>query len=593
MFVFADENADVTHKLSDLTTAVAAIPADLGTTERALKAAQETVVQDVINCAERIEIPADADTPSAKEFTAVVLEPNDALLRTIVISVIVLALLAVNTLMLREFFASFISLRVFGIQISLVVSCFFSLLEVALGACYTFVGNGNSSLPRLVVRIGAPVLVLFMASIEWHFYAKFGEALQFDNLDDLFGKILPGGAGSWFAVFGVVISFALFVLGDLLFVALQQLFRGNVVRRYRAFLRARMRYADSLRVALGEARESTKELKQAISTVSAALAPIGRQIPKTVRDITEAKGAFEEAFEKAKRTRLEPYKEVGRSEMLWSYYTGIFRAISVVITYFIIAIAFGAFGLNTPVTIGHVTLPGFAVALGEIVLVLGAGNGTGRLMVSMTTDSEIAKYTSRSNVILAGCAYAVAITVVAGDGLTFLNRGTFIDVMWFAFTCAACFWLFVVGRSLGLTISAVWVFIQSCVVLLASAVAFLAGSCLLVVRLVIALFRALLELLAYPMKALRRLFGRGEGPVGVPEKVIGALLIAGVMSVLTNLAADAQGLPLVILQDRSEVRLHEAFQPGPMLIPQFSPSPLLYVRRSGRLRPRLHHQIAL
>src|SRR5205823_2303006 len=114
----------------------------------------------------------------------------------------VLILVSINTLMLREFFASFVPpVRIMGVQLSIVLSCLFSLVEVVFGAAIAFIDGASLSAVLGRTIFGASIIGL--AAYEFGFYARFGAEIGFDPFAIIWAPDRPPNwTKLWFGIFG-------------------------------------------------------------------------------------------------------------------------------------------------------------------------------------------------------------------------------------------------------------------------------------------------------------------------------------------------------------------------------------------------------
>jgi hypothetical protein len=109
----------------------------------------------------QLEWPQPIEPPSARDFSLVQRVRNDAWLQAITFTVfaIILILIIINTLMLKEFFASFVPpIRILTIPVPIILACLFSILEMAFGAVLAFIEGSSASaiLGRGMTRLGQP-----------------------------------------------------------------------------------------------------------------------------------------------------------------------------------------------------------------------------------------------------------------------------------------------------------------------------------------------------------------------------------------------------------------------------------------------------
>jgi hypothetical protein len=564
-FSFAADNAKILSELRAARGTVQAMPTKWSGLETAVLDAQKAT-KDTGVAIQRLQWPEPVEPPSPTQYAAIRVERNDAWLRVVTFGLFALALIGINTLMLKEFFASFVPpIRILGAPLPIVMSCLFSVMEVAFGAFLAFV-EGTSTGAYLGKAIGG-LAILSLSALELGFYARFGAEFDFDPFSTLWAPDRPPNwTKSWFGIFGPLVVIGMALCGHMLFGALRVLWRDSAVRQFRKFLDARTRSADEIQAKLASAQKAALELSGTLKEIGTQFRPASDALSSGAQQIVEAQRRMDASLHEAQRIRLESHKEVGRAEMLRTFYSCVFQALSAFLAFLVIALAFGAFGFSTPIEIRDVVLPGGLVAFGETAFALGVGLVTGRIVArSAPIDQSQAHLVAN----LAGdvLAYAAALAVVTANGLAFLNRGSFIDLMWFAFTCAAVIWLLVVGRRLGLVIAAMWAFFQAGAVAVACAAVYAAAAILLLGKVIADLILAILWMVAFPFVALfRRGASSSNPPFTAAEQVSGLwlLLTAGALATLSAASAAAQQMPqeprssVTVLVDLSSTWLHPA-----------------------------------
>lgn len=498
-----DMNASLHKRLAKVRGAIEAVPQRAQALERSLSDAQKTV-KDNSTTVQRIQWPALIEAPTASQYTTVRIAENDANLRVFVFGFMAILLIAINTFMLKEFFASFIPpLRMLGISLPVVFALLFSILEMTFGACIAFTDTRSTSATLTKILILALVVVLGV--IEAGFYAEFGIQNKFNPFAIIWSPgPSPAWVQAWFGVFGPLVVFGLALSGERLFSAAREIWRNRVIKDYKKFLDLRTRNADEVSSKLEAARKSSSLLMTVLKEITADANSHSEALSRSNSDLIKSKAEIEAILTDALQASREPFSDVPASEMLRSYLTCLFQAASVAVAYFVIALSFGAFGFNAPISVGATYLPGLAVAIGEVVLMLGAGLASARVIISTAPTGSWVVPRVAGVSVLSVMAYAIAASVIVANAILFLNRGAFFDFMWFSFTCAACFWLFAVGRRLGLILAAIWALAQTLAVTAAYGAVYAAAATLLAFRAGIHLLLTALDVLALPYRLIFR-----------------------------------------------------------------------------------------
>jgi hypothetical protein len=452
-----------------------------------------------------IRWPAVLPPPKPQEYVAVQVERNDALLKAITFGTFAIFLIFTNTMMLKEFFGSFIpALKFIGISLPVVFAFVFSIIEVLFGVSLVFLEKSNKRVSASQIFLIS--LIVLLGLIEFGFYAKFGS--EFESFDPL-AQFWPAGTAplitkSWFGIFGPLVVAGMALAGHQLFGAVRVLFRDNVLQQYQRFLGERLLISTKLSAMADTAKSSTDEFSVIAGQISVSESDVEAGLSKNVENLNITQESFKEVITNSEKIRSDPFCSLPHSETLRSYYSSIFQVLSIAVAYFVIALAFGAFGSNEPIVIGRFELSGVAVSIGETILLLGAGMATAWAMYHLPSKGTVPESASRNMAIAIYVAYAVAISVLLANAITFLDRATIIDAMWFAFTSAACFWLFIVGRRLGFLIGAAWAFLQGLVVAISAAIVYLSAAIIFLIRTFLAGCFACLVILEYPFRILFR-----------------------------------------------------------------------------------------
>ncbi|HEX6980228.1 MAG TPA: hypothetical protein VF342_13100 [Alphaproteobacteria bacterium] len=522
--------------------AAEAIPTKSAALEKRIGDAREAV-KDGLVAVQRLRLPDPVEPPSHTQYSMIQVARNDAWLRAVAFGLFALLLVGINTLMLKEFFASLVPpVKILGVPLPLVAAFLFSIVELIFGACFAFVDERSTG--AYVARLILSLAIGALAVLEGGFYARFGTELEFDPFSAFWAPDkAPLWTRTWFGVFGPLVVLGMAFCGHMLFVAFRELFRDSVVRQYRRFLDLRTRHADQIQKMLEAAQDRTSDLAAALKDLNTEYGAAEKALPKVADELAKARAQLEAALSRAQEIRLEPFKEVGRAEMLRTFLGCLFQAGSTGIAYVVIALAFGVFGFNAPVTIGGVLLPGVAIAIGELVLTLGAGYAASRTTVA-TCDGDSAPTPVSSGVgIRRLAAYAVAVAVIVANAVVLLHEATVVGAMWFALTCAANFWLFVVGGRLGLALAATWAFGQVLGIAAACTALYVAAGTLVAATAVIHVLLTMLRILAYPFKVL---FGRDASVAEsrwTPGRALGVFLM-GMLAVLSG-SGSARAQPIL------------------------------------------------
>jgi hypothetical protein len=379
VFALGDENDRLVRALGAVRQTISVWPATEISLERSLLDGERSVKESRL-ALQRIEWPRSVDAPTPQQYSLIRVEQNDAWLRTVIFAIFSAFLIAINTLMLREFFASIMPpVRFLGIPVAIIFSFLFSVLELIFGFCLAFVERPSLSISGLLRAVLLIALTL-LALIELGFYAQFGVALDFNPFATLWAPNKPPmWTNLWLGLFGPLVVMGLGFSGHGLAVALRELSRDNVVRQYRRFLNLITRKADELETRVESTRKVSDGLINTLKDLEPRYKTLASDTPGAAKQLDQIRTEVQAITIQAQSIRQNPFQQIGPSEMLRSFLSYIFVAPTAVIAFMLIALAFGALGFSEPFTIGRAALPGFGVAAAETALMIGIGYATGRV----------------------------------------------------------------------------------------------------------------------------------------------------------------------------------------------------------------------
>lgn len=491
-----EDNTEIVREIRSVGNAALAIPRRITNLESNLSSARATTEQNILAIS-RIEYPKELSTPTPHEFSLVQADRNQALLRTVLFSTLCIVLIATNTLMLKEFFiALFPPMKLLGIPLAFVGAFFFSLLEFGIGASIAFI-DGRTTTATLG-RALLIFMIFLLGSIEFGFYARFGQGFDFNPFSFLFsqGSTWEKLSEMWFAVFGPVIVFTLAFCADLLFVGVRNLANNRVAAQWRAYLKLRVAAVDEFRKSLSTAQVTNILLKAAVDDANQAF--VANSPGSIHAELDEARKRFENSLDKAKEIRLEPTKQLVHSEMVRLYGNKLFLTLAVISATSFLAFAYGPLGVRTTLFHDGYAIFPYLIAIAEAVGLIAAGYFStyfGSQSQIGGQFSAIVRWPRWPTYILSG---AIITAFILGNAFFIFQQGNLAEAMWFSFVCASCLVILRCGQNLGLMIAATWTFLQSLAILLASALAYSAWFFLGLLHVIASALRAVIRVLAFP-----------------------------------------------------------------------------------------------
>lgn len=496
MFSFSSENSQVRTEIKKVRVAIEAIPSRIASLEARItdagknfEAASETLA--------RTELPQPVTAPAAQDFAAVQRGRNRAVITLTLSLILTPAFIAFNTAMLNEFLNGFWpGLEYFGIPLSLVLAGFATLFEIGLGV---FLALSVNRLAQLAWYSG----IALLAFIEMSFYARLGQGFNWSIFDAFYPNgNAPAWTKMWFGSLGLVLVLCLAGAGHALFTSIAQLADQHVIRQWRRYISARMRHATTMSQKLGDAARAKGLLLSSLQEVQTQFTTTDNSTRSGMLTIENAKQEFLSQVDRAAAIRLEDTRRLDRGAMLRQFIECLVFAVTIIFALALIAMVYGTLVLVSPSLWLSGWWLGWGVALGEAVLLFGAGSAVSRANVTLPATDGIPATNlaqSRMGPIL---GFVMLIAVLVGNGFFVLRGLGATSMMLFLLVTAADAFLFWCGTRLGMIGAAVWSVLVSAGTVMASAVVWVSGLLVGAIGLACAAARVVLVVLAYPYSIL-------------------------------------------------------------------------------------------
>jgi len=455
MFSFATENKQIGRELARVRAAVEALPtrvasldASITTAGHSFNAASEALTQ--------VTLPPPVAAPAAQEFHAVRLGANRAAITLVLALLLTPAFVVFNTAMLNEFLGGFWpGLDFFGIQLSLVLAGFATLLEIGLGVFLV-------AFPNRPAQLAWYSGIVILAFIEMSFYARLGQGFNWSIFDAFYAQ---GGAPAWtklwFGALGIVLVLCLAGAGHALFSSISQLGDQHIVKQWRKYISERMRHATTMKQKLSEAERSKNLLTQSLSEVQTHFATAESATSSGLVALETSKQQFLDQVSRAAAIRLEDVRRLDRGAMMRLFIECLVFAVTIGFALSLIAMVYETLVWITPLLWLSGFWLGWVVALGEAVLLFGGGSAFSRANVTLPAAEGIPATNltqSRAGPIL---GVAMLIFVVFANAFYVLRGWSMTSVMLFLLVTAADVFLFWCGTRLGMIGAAVWAVVAS------------------------------------------------------------------------------------------------------------------------------------
>jgi hypothetical protein len=449
MFSFAQENRQVRSEVERLRKSVEAIPRRIQALEVSVNEA-ERKFSTAVEFIQQLELPQPMNPPAAQEFTAVQIGRNRAVVTLAIALILTPALVGFNTGMLNEFFSSFwAGLEYMGVQLSLVLSCFATILEISLGAFLVLFPSRPAQL-CLYIGIG------FLAFVEASFYARLGQEFHWSIFDAFYGAEAPAWTKLWFAVFGPVLVIGLAFAGHALFSSISHLADQHVIRQWRAYIKRRMRSASELKTKLTDADRSKSLLGGSLTDVQTSFATTREVTGSSLSVIEQAQDAFLKEIRKAEQIRLADSRRLDGGAMLRQFIECLVFVGAIAFCGGLIDFVFGMLEIVTPFRWPLGLSFALTVALTETVILLMAGSAISRANTTLPAVEGAQPANPVQNLVGPVAGTAILAIVLLGNAFYILQEVSLLRFMILALVAAANVALFWFGTRLGMIGAALW-----------------------------------------------------------------------------------------------------------------------------------------
>jgi len=404
--------------------------------------------------------------------------------------------------MLNEFFGSFVSKRLYGVPLSLILAVGFSAFEVSIGI-FIFMLEGKvaegNDIRANIWEIIAYLTVLCLIAIECYFYSMLSASMDVGLVSELFAPDrVPAWLRFWLAPFGFVVVIGLVFMGHTFIEGLDQVRENGAIGQFRREMRKVQRIAQTLGDDFGHARESLGTLNLSLSAFHTELVGNDGQGPQASVRLEEAATAMKQAANDAAQARREPYACVAEADGLALLRTHLAFAIATLVAIGVLVwgeILFlrhlGVFGDAGP---GMVTM----ISAGQSLLVLGAGWLLVPKVRLLPDDASQQLQSSPGRLSLQIAAIATLIFVGGFNVFLTLGQNGRPEWLWLAILLGCISFIAAVGSALPVLIAACWVAVETVGLAIGSAVVAVAALLAWFSAVTVAVLRAVLHWVAFP-----------------------------------------------------------------------------------------------
>lgn len=420
-------------------------------------------------------------------------------------------LIAINTVMLHEFFRGVISLYVFGIQLSLVLALFFSILELSIGVW--LYSQQQKSATTDVRHVFAEILLITavaaLAAVEMFFYAILSSQIDPTILRPLFpAGTVPYWALYWLSPIGFVIVIVLAFTGHALVEAWDDLRHGATVHSLRSQLTAIQSAGSKLiqefEIAKGHAKQlisHTKEFKKYF---------VGGkdQLPEISTLLENECEKLRTAAEEASAIRREPYADVDPAEGVRQFYIQIALGVIAVLVIWIFTFIQITFIPHLGGFVSGASSVPLIIALVEAGTILGASYLLGHKVRVAVKDKDAKIIITPQDVVFTGAAATTILAVAAFNIFLIVRKFDFNELLWVALALTCIGFMTYIGRNLGLLVAALWIASKGISLSIVSACGEGIAIVLGFIRITLLTISGVLLILGYPYSILSNLLGR-------------------------------------------------------------------------------------
>jgi hypothetical protein len=375
------------------------------------------------------------------------------------------AFVAINTMMVNEFFESLVSVRVFGVRVSLILALFFSLLELGLGVLH-FLSHekntkGSNDLRSNLWEIIIYLIVLILCLIEFFFYAVFSGSMDTSIWSNLFAPNDPPAVlRFWLGPFGFAIVIGLVGMGNLVLSGWNELSESRATIDFQNRLHEVRKLAEVIGQGFVGAREAANKLSNNLSNLGDKMGWIHDQPSPVSDDLENTLAKVEACFDHANDSRRDIYRQLDESEVISIFRKHCLIAISCLIAVFVFVWAQFIF-LEHLLPFGS-ERPALSLLIGisEALILLFAGLATVEKMrmVPGTSPPEFAIL--QYNPFMKGLGFLMMSAIVGANLLLTVRGGEATEWLWFLFLLACIGFLVWAGRTLQPTIASGWIILN-------------------------------------------------------------------------------------------------------------------------------------
>ena len=494
MLSFAEENRQIKLTLGRVAETLDDLSVDTSRLEKSLVECESGLIA-AANAINRVVAPEDMQPPNPEDYSRIKKGQNRALVTLVFVTPVIIAAGVVNAYMLNQFFGYMTeSMGPYGATVALLISLAFVMVEVGLGI---FASSSTN-----VLRAAALIAILFLASIEFLFYAGLGQ-----NFTQVFVYIfspnpVPFWTRWWFGVFGPALVLCLSGTGHLLFSSVALLADTHVVRQWRRHLNERHSHVDQLNQSYKDVGRNRDQMTDTLSKLKDFVSKSQENTASAFGVLQAAKAEIKKQADRAQAIRLEDSRRLDRGAMLRKFYESLFFFLGIILFFVGISYVYEIRSLSIIATFHGGWWLGIALALSETVALLLAGNAVHRTSYTLPAAEGIPGSTLPIDSIGRILGFAMLAVVILGNAFITAHLFTIESVIIFLILTTFALVLFYSGTRLGMTIASVSALALASFYIVASAFNASLGVMAFAITFIILLFQVFLYAASYPIQLI-------------------------------------------------------------------------------------------
>jgi len=248
---------------------------------------------------------------------------------------IMIALVGVNTLMLREFFSSFIDEYVsfgMGIKLSTVLALFFTLAEITLGVLLYQTQKKSVSTTNIRTPLTEIMFIVFIVGLAflegvlYLFLSASFSGIKLSMVMELQGFEFV--TATWLALFGPIIVGTLAATGHMLVNGFDQIVEAGHTKQYRKEAASIVKKVDKLKKSLEIIEDKHKSLVPSLDNLLSQTQKVSTNgVPSLTEHLLEGVSEIKKVMAARSETQRELYQVLSDDEGLRHFYKYSFLAL--------------------------------------------------------------------------------------------------------------------------------------------------------------------------------------------------------------------------------------------------------------------------